>query len=64
MLQLKMGFLPSLFIYVFVSQDMLDAFAAIQGKFQQIRSLTRRQKDHLKRFQGGNDASNGNDNIY
>ena len=42
---------------------MLDAFEAIQGKFRQIRSLTRRQKDHLKRFHGGNDASNGNINI-
>lgn len=39
-------------------QDMLEAFDAIQGKFRQIRSLTRRQKDHLKRFHGGNDASN------
>ncbi|KAM7407515.1 hypothetical protein PAMA_003306 [Pampus argenteus] len=38
-------------------QDMLDAFEAIQGKFRQIRSLTRRQKDHLKRFHGGNDSS-------
>ncbi|TKS67267.1 TRAF family member-associated NF-kappa-B activator [Larimichthys crocea] len=39
-------------------QDMLDAFEAIQGKFRQIRSLTRRQKDHLKRFHGGSDTSN------
>ncbi|XP_070771195.1 TRAF family member-associated NF-kappa-B activator [Enoplosus armatus] len=39
-------------------QDMLDEFEAIQGKFRQIRSLTRQQKDHLKRFHGGNDASN------
>lgn len=39
-------------------EDMLEAFEAIQGKFRQIRSLTRRQKDHLKRFNGGNDASN------
>ncbi|XP_068428940.1 TRAF family member-associated NF-kappa-B activator [Clinocottus analis] len=39
-------------------QDMLHAFEAIQGKFRQIRSLTRRQKDHLKRFHGGTDASN------
>ncbi|XP_034418106.1 TRAF family member-associated NF-kappa-B activator [Cyclopterus lumpus] len=39
-------------------QDMLNAFEAIQGKFRQIRSLTRRQKDHLKRFHGGTDASN------
>ncbi|KAM9850735.1 TRAF family member-associated NF-kappa-B activator [Aulostomus maculatus] len=38
--------------------DMLDAFEAIQGTFWQIRSLSRRQKDHLKRFHGGNDASN------
>ncbi|XP_037345541.2 TRAF family member-associated NF-kappa-B activator [Pungitius pungitius] len=39
-------------------QDMLKAFEAIQGKFRQIRSLTRRQKDHLKRFHGGSSASN------
>lgn len=39
-------------------QDMLDAFEAIQGKFRQIQSLTRRQKDHLKRFHGGSDTSN------
>uniref|UniRef100_UPI0037E79C91 TRAF family member-associated NF-kappa-B activator isoform X2 n=1 Tax=Semicossyphus pulcher TaxID=241346 RepID=UPI0037E79C91 len=38
--------------------DMLGAFEAIQGKFRQIQSLTRRQKDHLKRFHGGNDTSN------
>lgn len=37
---------------------MLEAFEAIQGKFRQIRTLTRRQKDHLKRFNGGNDTSN------
>uniref|UniRef100_A0A672IDP8 TRAF family member-associated NFKB activator n=1 Tax=Salarias fasciatus TaxID=181472 RepID=A0A672IDP8_SALFA len=52
------GFFFSLFIYLFVSGDMLEAFEAIQGKFRQIRSLTRRQKDHLKRFNGGNDTSN------
>ncbi|XP_033966402.1 TRAF family member-associated NF-kappa-B activator isoform X1 [Pseudochaenichthys georgianus] len=45
-------------------QDMLEAFEAIQGKFRQIRSLTRRQKDHLKRFHAGNDASNGNDQRF
>ncbi|XP_028250238.1 TRAF family member-associated NF-kappa-B activator [Parambassis ranga] len=39
-------------------QDMVEAFEAIQGKFRQIRSLTRRQKDHLKRFHGGSDTSN------
>lgn len=54
----------SLFILYFVSQDMLEAFEAIQGKFRQIRSLTRRQKDHLKRFHGGNETSHGNINVY
>ncbi|XP_029348868.1 TRAF family member-associated NF-kappa-B activator isoform X2 [Echeneis naucrates] len=39
-------------------QDMLDVFEAIQGKFRQIRSLTQKQKDHLKRFHGGSDTSN------
>lgn len=39
-------------------QDMMNAFDEIQGKFRQICSLTRRQKDHLKRFHGGNDTSN------
>ncbi|XP_041858645.1 TRAF family member-associated NF-kappa-B activator isoform X2 [Melanotaenia boesemani] len=39
-------------------QDMLEAFEAIQGQFRQIRSLTRRQKDHLKRFHGGHDTTN------
>ncbi|XP_069558565.1 TRAF family member-associated NF-kappa-B activator isoform X1 [Brachyistius frenatus] len=39
-------------------QDMLEAFEVIQGKFRQIRSLTRRQKDHLKRFHGGSDTAN------
>ncbi|KAM3861960.1 TRAF family member-associated NF-kappa-B activator [Diretmus argenteus] len=40
------------------NHNMLEVFEQIQGKFQQIRSLTRRQKDHLKRFHGGNDTSN------
>lgn len=39
---------------------MVDVFEAIQGNFRKIRSLTRRQKDHLKRFHGGSDASKGN----
>ncbi|CAL8268615.1 unnamed protein product [Lota lota] len=39
-------------------QSMLEVFEAIQGKFQQIQILTRRQKDHLKRFHGGTDPSN------
>lgn len=38
-------------------QEMADVFEAIQGNFRQIRSLTRRQKDHLKRFHGGSDTS-------
>ena len=41
------------------SQSMLEVFEAIQGRFQQIQILTRRQKDHLRRFQGG-DLSSGN----
>uniref|UniRef100_A0A3P8TJ87 Tbk1/Ikki binding domain-containing protein n=2 Tax=Amphiprion percula TaxID=161767 RepID=A0A3P8TJ87_AMPPE len=57
-LQFKNGFFLSHSTYLFASQDMLEAFEAIQGKFRQIRSLTRRQKDHLKRFHGGNDTSN------
>lgn len=39
-------------------QDMVDTFEAIEVKFRQIRSLSRRQKDHLKRFHGGSDTSN------
>ncbi|CAL9690348.1 unnamed protein product [Knipowitschia caucasica] len=39
-------------------QDMQDAFEAIQVKFRKIKCLTRRQKDHLKRFNGGNDTFN------
>lgn len=61
-LQLTNGFFFSI-LYLFVSQRMLDAFEEIQGKFRQIRSLTRRQKDHLKRFHGGHDTSNGTVNI-
>uniref|UniRef100_A0AAQ4P9Z0 Tbk1/Ikki binding domain-containing protein n=1 Tax=Gasterosteus aculeatus aculeatus TaxID=481459 RepID=A0AAQ4P9Z0_GASAC len=48
---------PALIRKCSTRQDMLNAFEAIQGKFRQIRSLTRRQKDHLKRFHGGSDAS-------
>lgn len=42
----------------------MEAFEEIEGKFRQIRSLTKRQKDHLKKFHGGSDTSNGNINIY
>ncbi|XP_076026123.1 TRAF family member-associated NF-kappa-B activator isoform X2 [Genypterus blacodes] len=38
-------------------QEMLDVFAAIQGKILQIRALTRKQKERLRRFCGGNDAA-------
>lgn len=55
---------PSHLTHCFVSQDMLDAFEALQGKFRQIQSLTRRQKDQLKRFRGGNETSSGNFNTY
>lgn len=57
-------FCSLLLLYLFVSQEMREAFEAIEGKFRQIRSLTKRQKDNLKRFHGGSDASNGNINIY
>ncbi|XP_061579573.1 TRAF family member-associated NF-kappa-B activator isoform X2 [Cololabis saira] len=39
-------------------QEMLEAFEGIQGKFRKIHSLTRRQKDHLKRFHRGTDTAN------
>ncbi|XP_054643877.1 TRAF family member-associated NF-kappa-B activator isoform X2 [Dunckerocampus dactyliophorus] len=39
-------------------QDMLDALEAVQGTFRQIRCLSRRQKDHLKRFRGGIETAN------
>ncbi|XP_041700339.1 TRAF family member-associated NF-kappa-B activator [Coregonus clupeaformis] len=42
----------------FENKDVLAAFQALQGKFQQIQTLTRRQKDHLKRFYRGNDMAN------
>ncbi|XP_061698441.1 TRAF family member-associated NF-kappa-B activator [Syngnathoides biaculeatus] len=39
-------------------QDMLDALEAIHGTFRQICSLSRRQKDYLKRFRGGKETAN------
>ncbi|XP_026768383.3 TRAF family member-associated NF-kappa-B activator isoform X1 [Pangasianodon hypophthalmus] len=39
------------------SEDFLDAFQEMQGTFQRIQILTRRQKDHLKRIHKGNDAA-------
>ncbi|XP_061735917.1 TRAF family member-associated NF-kappa-B activator isoform X3 [Nerophis ophidion] len=41
-------------------QDMLGALEAIHGTFRQIRSLSRRQKDQLKRFCGGLEMANAN----
>ena len=42
------------------SKHVLEAFEALRGNFHQIQTLTRRQKDHLKRFYRGNDMTNGN----
>lgn len=47
----------SLFFLVF-SEDVLDTLQEIQGTFQRIQTLARRQKDHLKRIH--NDAASGN----
>ncbi|XP_063070122.1 TRAF family member-associated NF-kappa-B activator isoform X1 [Engraulis encrasicolus] len=41
------------------TEDILEAFQEVQGKFQQIRSLTKRQKDHLRRIHRGKDHANG-----
>ncbi|KAL0963786.1 hypothetical protein UPYG_G00313570 [Umbra pygmaea] len=38
----------------FQNKDVIEAFQALQGKFQQIRTLTLRQKNHLKKFYRGN----------
>ncbi|XP_063070123.1 TRAF family member-associated NF-kappa-B activator isoform X2 [Engraulis encrasicolus] len=40
------------------TEDILEAFQEVQGKFQQIRSLTKRQKDHLRRIHRGKDHAN------
>ncbi|XP_072541832.1 TRAF family member-associated NF-kappa-B activator [Salminus brasiliensis] len=40
------------------TEDVLDAFQEIQGTFQRIQTLARRQKDHLKRIHKGNDTAN------
>ncbi|XP_017547746.1 TRAF family member-associated NF-kappa-B activator isoform X1 [Pygocentrus nattereri] len=40
------------------TEDVLDALQEIQGTFQRIQTLTRRQKDHLKRIHKGNDTAN------
>ncbi|KAL2081455.1 hypothetical protein ACEWY4_023308 [Coilia grayii] len=40
------------------TEDILEAFQEVQGKFQLIRTLTKRQKDHLKRIHRANDHAN------
>lgn len=40
------------------SENVLDTWQELQGTFQRIQSLTRRQKDHLKRIHKGNDTAN------
>ncbi|XP_052004035.1 TRAF family member-associated NF-kappa-B activator-like isoform X2 [Xyrauchen texanus] len=40
------------------SEDVLDALREIQGTFQRIQTLARRQKDHLKRIHKGNETAN------
>lgn len=43
-----------------LSKDVLEVFQALRGKFQQIHTLTQRQKDHLKKIYRGNYMANGN----
>ncbi|XP_053483138.1 TRAF family member-associated NF-kappa-B activator isoform X1 [Ictalurus furcatus] len=38
-------------------EDVLDTLQEIQGTFQRIQTLARRQKDHLKRIHKGNDTA-------
>ncbi|KAF7709617.1 TRAF family member-associated NF-kappa-B activator isoform X2 [Silurus meridionalis] len=38
-------------------EDVLETLQEIQGTFQRIQTLARRQKDHLKRIHKGNDAA-------
>uniref|UniRef100_A0A673K484 TRAF family member-associated NF-kappa-B activator-like n=1 Tax=Sinocyclocheilus rhinocerous TaxID=307959 RepID=A0A673K484_9TELE len=40
------------------SENVLDTWQEIQGTFQRIQTLTRRQKDHLKRIHKGNETAN------
>ncbi|XP_064861532.1 LOW QUALITY PROTEIN: TRAF family member-associated NF-kappa-B activator-like [Oncorhynchus nerka] len=42
----------------FETKDVLEVYQALRGKFQQIRTLTQRQKDHLKKIYRGNDMAN------
>ncbi|XP_056610637.1 TRAF family member-associated NF-kappa-B activator [Triplophysa dalaica] len=40
------------------SEDILGALQEIQGTFQRIQTLSRRQKDHLKRIHNGRETTN------
>ncbi|XP_076859021.1 TRAF family member-associated NF-kappa-B activator isoform X2 [Brachyhypopomus gauderio] len=40
------------------TEDFLDTLQEIQGTFQRIQTLARRQKDHLRRIHKGNDTAN------
>ncbi|KAJ8352236.1 hypothetical protein SKAU_G00237120 [Synaphobranchus kaupii] len=40
------------------NKDVLDAFRALQGKFCLIRTLAKRQKDHLRKICSGNNPAN------
>ncbi|KAM9487528.1 TRAF family member-associated NF-kappa-B activator isoform 2-T2 [Clarias gariepinus] len=39
------------------TEDVLDTLQEIQGTFQRIQTLAKRQKDHLKRIHKGSDAA-------
>lgn len=45
---------------LYLSEDILGALQEIQGTFQRIQTLSRRQKDHLKRIHNGRETTNGN----
>ncbi|XP_059356646.1 TRAF family member-associated NF-kappa-B activator-like [Carassius carassius] len=40
------------------SENALDTWQEIQGTFQRIQTLTRKQKDHLKQIHKGNETAN------
>lgn len=44
---------------LWLSEDVLGALQEIQGTFQRIQTLSRRQKDHLKRIHNGKETTNG-----
>ncbi|XP_051566644.1 TRAF family member-associated NF-kappa-B activator-like isoform X2 [Myxocyprinus asiaticus] len=54
------GMLPTMIsaTCVIKSEDVLDTLQEIQGTFQRIQTLARRQKDYLKRIHKGNESAN------